>query len=230
MCEELCKRSTTKFCSQKCANRYRSENKLRRGGPKKKLTNKECLYCKKIFSPIRQTSKFCSHVCAGKYRFHIKKETSFNTIGVARMKKLSPQDKAKYAKSVEKARKFTSKYTKGIGGTRKDLGHYVRSRWEANICRWLKYLNINYYYEKDSFVLLDGITELIYTPDLKIFDNIYIEIKGWETDNSIRKRKLMPWQHPHVSIMYITEAEYKKISKEFKDIIPEWEYDTRHGR
>lgn len=230
VCGNTCKRTTTKFCSKECYWAYRTTHKKRYGGPRKRLVDKECPWCNKMFSPIRATSRFCSHRCAGKYRFHIDKEQEFMKRGVEKMKNLTPQEKAKYAEMAAKARRSAPEYTKGLGGIREDLGHYVRSRWEANICRWLAFLGIKYEYEPDVFRLVDGLVSLDYTPDIKISDKVYIEVKGWETGNSKRKRHLMSWQHPEVSIMYIEEAQYKDLSKEFKNIVPGWEYDSRHGR
>lgn len=43
-------------------------------------------------------------------------------------------------------------------GFRKDLGHSVRSSWEANVCRILNKYNIVYEYEKHTFKLKDGTT------------------------------------------------------------------------
>lgn len=150
--------------------------------------------------------------------------------GVERMKTLSPAEKAKYAESVKNARSHAPVYTKGIGGTREDIGHYVRSRWEANICRWLNFLEIKYQYEPDTFSLTDEQTRLEYTPDIKIANKVYLEVKGWETKNFKRKKRLMAAQHPDVFIVQIGEDKYKAMSKMYKDIIPGWEYDSRHGR
>jgi len=63
------------------------------------------------------------------------------------------------------------------GGFRQDLSHYVRSEWEANVCRSLKSKNIQYQYEFDTFpVNLDDKIHY-YTPDFKLL-NKYIEVKG----------------------------------------------------
>ena len=57
----------------------------------------------------------------------------------------------------------------GKGGVRKDIGHYVRSTWEANVCRIFKYMNRDYKFESKRFkIVIDK-------------DDIYfqIEIARW---------------------------------------------------
>ena len=64
------------------------------------------------------------------------------------------------------------------GGFRADLGHYVRSSWEADYARVLVYLGQPYEYESRTFVLTrsDGST-LTYTPDFYLPDrDEFIEV------------------------------------------------------
>ncbi len=52
------------------------------------------------------------------------------------------------------------------GGFREDLGHYVRSSWEADFARILKLHNLNYEYEIKTFPLIKRDGKIIhYTPD-----------------------------------------------------------------
>ena len=65
----------------------------------------------------------------------------------------------------------------GIGkvGFREDIGHFVRSTWEANFARILKYKGRNYLYEPQTFLLtLDDDTEVSYTPDFMLEGDVYI--------------------------------------------------------
>lgn len=228
-CEEECKRATTKFCSKKCEGEYRSRHNIRRGGPKRKLQNIKCLFCNDLFRPIRKTTKFCSRICAAKHNFHIKNNKEFMFLGHEAARNMSPERRAKLARVMSERNKAQG-YTKGIGGIRKDLGHYVRSRWEANICRLLKHVGISYLFEPDFLPLSKGNKQYIYIPDIKIAKDIYIEVKGWETHKAKIKRELMKEQYPQIEIIYIKEKEYKEISKRYKDHIPNWEYDKKHGR
>lgn len=108
-------------------------------------------------------------------------------------------------------------------GTRKDLGHYVRSSWEANICRVLKYLNIKYEFEEDSFLVeLDSNVQSRYTPDIKLSDKRYIEIKGYWHGNGKEKFESFKKQYPNIKITLIDPVMYKKYMKKFKNKV-EWE-------
>ena len=66
-------------------------------------------------------------------------------------------------------------------GKRKDLdGLFVRSAWEANFLRYLKYNNIEYFYEPKVFYF-EGIKHgtVSYLPDIYLPEtDEYIEIKG----------------------------------------------------
>jgi len=42
------------------------------------------------------------------------------------------------------------------GGTRADLGIYVRSCWEANVCRYYNFMNIGWVYEIYTFFFIES--------------------------------------------------------------------------
>lgn len=65
------------------------------------------------------------------------------------------------------------------------LLHFIRSSYELKVCLFLKNNNIKYYYEPEHFNLGDT----TYTPDIKISDNIYIEVKGPLFDKQHQKMK-----------------------------------------
>ncbi len=114
-------------------------------------------------------------------------------------------------------------YTKGVGGTREDLGRYFRSRWEANIARILEYESISYDYEAKVIVLLKGDnSELRYRPDFKL-SNRWIEVKGWWNERSKLIKQLMAEQHPEIQIEYIGEKVYKELEDYYASRIPKWE-------
>lgn len=117
-------------------------------------------------------------------------------------------------------------YTKGIGGTRNDIGHYVRSTWEANFARYLIYTNQKYKFEPNIFVLKNENKEIRYTPDFKVEDK-YFEIKGWWNEKSLKIKKLMQDQYPDIKIEYIDEIVYKQLEKQFGDKINGWEFKSR---
>jgi len=124
---------------------------------------------------------------------------------------------------------------RGKGGIRKDIGHYVRSTWEANICRVCNLVDREYLYESTRFnIVIEG-EDYTYCPDLYFFSkNLYYEIKGHAKSSSDwtcsckdckknrKKVKAVIEQHG-IKILIIGNYEYKKFIKRFKCLIPNWE-------
>lgn len=118
------------------------------------------------------------------------------------------------------------------GGTRADLGFYVRSGWEANVARYLKWLKekgelIDFEYEPDTFEFTEikrGIRS--YLPDFKLYNKdgsvVYWEVKGYMDANSTTKLNRMKKYYPNIKIVVISKAEYKAIAK-WARLIPFWE-------
>src|SRR5208282_4746273 len=73
--------------------------------------------------------------------------------------------------------KSSNAYSNCRGGFRKDLGHYVRSEWEAKVCRFLKSSDKAYVYEGVSFPVAVNGKVHFYTPDLEV-NGKFFEIKG----------------------------------------------------
>jgi len=107
----------------------------------------------------------------------------------------------------------------GRGGTRDDLGFYVRSCWEANFARYLLHEGKVFEYEPDSFVLESGRT---YTPDFKVGD-LYYEVKGWWTPRAKEKFAEFEAQYPEVKIEIIGETEYNDLCGRYSSTIQHWE-------
>jgi len=67
------------------------------------------------------------------------------------------------------------------GGFRKDLGIYVRSKMEANILRYYKFIKVKYIYEPrefEFFKIKRG--NRFYKPDIYLPEqDKFVEIKGW---------------------------------------------------
>ena len=129
------------------------------------------------------------------------------------------------------------------GHKRDDLDMYFRSSWEANYARYLKFKNKDIIYEKTQFPFYNKNGDIIcvYTPDFKINEEHYIEIKGhadscekWTCSckRCIRdknKSKLMSEQYPNIRVEMIATKEYKKMHEKYKNVIQNWEspYDRR---
>jgi len=119
------------------------------------------------------------------------------------------------------------------GGRRADLdGLYVRSKWEANVARWLKWMEAQgeiqgWAYEPEIF-RFEGVKRnpISYTPDFKVIDAdgsiFYYEVKGWMDSMSKSKLKRMAKFYPDVKILVIDEA-FMKGLRAFAGLIEGWE-------
>jgi len=122
-----------------------------------------------------------------------------------------------------------SKYSK-TGGFREDINQYFRSKWEANIARTFNYSNITWTFEPKRFCfddISDGIES--YLPDFYLPElDIWIEVKGWMKElDQLRINKFKTFYPDEYEKLVIIEGNlYKKIEKEFKYIIPNWEFKT----
>ena len=117
--------------------------------------------------------------------------------------------------AARRIRENNNHYEKGNGGRREDLGHYVRSNWEANFARILKYQGKSYKYESKTFILSEGKT---YTPDF-IVDEIYYEIKGYWTPSSKEKFESFRKQYPEINVQIIESIQYDELRSQYRDKI-----------
>jgi len=123
----------------------------------------------------------------------------------------------------------------GKGGIRQDIGHYVRSRWEANVARIANLVKRAYLYEPRRFsVTINGV-EYTYCPDFYFpCKNLFYEIKGharssvdWKcTCKSCSKNKLIIpaiITQYKIKLILIGSQEYKRLERLFAKRIPLWE-------
>ena len=150
-------------------------------------------------------------------------------IGYKKRRSYSGKNNPMYGKPSPKGAGF------GKGGIRKDIGHYVRSTWEANICRVCNLVNRDYLYEPTRFkIIIDG-EDCTYCPDIYFSDkDFYYEIKGHakSSDNwtcickscDKNRKKIAEVKKKYgVKIMIIGHDEYKKFKRRFKKLISNWE-------
>lgn len=105
------------------------------------------------------------------------------------------------------------KTPKWKAGFRKDLGHFVRSSWEANFCRILKHLGIQYEYETKTFPLQNGET---YTPDFYLPNkNRYYEIKGYNYNDKYARFA----NENNAKLTLIDERYYSRLIKHFSHFL-----------
>ena len=109
-------------------------------------------------------------------------------------------------------------------GFRIDLNNLYRSKWEANFARILKYLEVPFEYEANSFLLDYDSYRRNYYPDFFLPNNKIIEIKGfWNTD-SRQKVKAFVETHPEYELMILDGDMYTTLEKIYAHKIPNWEF------
>jgi hypothetical protein len=114
-----------------------------------------------------------------------------------------------------------NQYSRCKKGKREDLNNiFFRSSWEANYARYLNFLGVNWQYEPCTFQLSEAVS---YTPDFKLDDGTFVEVKGWWTDKGKRKVELFKIVHSELMLRIIDRTEYNKIMKSYKGLINTWE-------
>jgi hypothetical protein len=114
----------------------------------------------------------------------------------------------------------THRFSRCRGGYRDDLKLYFRSSWEANYARYLNFKNVIWEYEPTVFDLGEGYT---YTPDFRLNDGTYVEIKGWLTQQGKMKLERFKSKYPDVKLVLVNRNDYRIIVNEYKNVIPHWE-------
>ena len=116
-------------------------------------------------------------------------------------------------------------------GVRDDLGHFVRSTWEADVCRIIKLLGGAYGYEELLIHFKKGSHTRRYKVDIVDYDRVlsegYIEVKGWFNDKDRDKMDLVKNQHSEFfsKLRFIMLPEMKELALKYKHRIPNWESD-----
>lgn len=113
-------------------------------------------------------------------------------------------------------------------GKRDDIEEEVMSSWEANIIRLFNYLQIDYKYENDGFVLDKNDCDykymsFMYVPDLILNDGTLIEIKGNLDYRSLQNMKRFKELYPDKNIVVIDRDIYYLLEKKYSTLVPNWE-------
>ena len=110
------------------------------------------------------------------------------------------------------------------GGYRGDLGHYVRSNWEADFARILKLHHVAYKYEPKTFSLTAGDGRVLsYTPDFYTpYDGTFYEIKGWFHEADQKKIQLFTQQYPRHRLILISATKFAELALQYKTLV-RWE-------
>jgi len=102
----------------------------------------------------------------------------------------------------------------------------VRSRWEANYARYLRFLGRTFVYEPEAFVIrLPDETEHIYHPDFLVDNAYYVEIKGWMRADRRQAEIIKAAQSQLPLPLYlIHHGQYSTLERTIAAKIKLWEY------
>jgi len=84
---------------------------------------------------------------------------------------------------------------------------WMKSSWEVKYAKYLDKNNIKWEYEPTTFRL----SNTTYTPDFKINNKKYIEIKGWFSPKSYLKIKEFISVNPEIDFTILLEKDLKKM-------------------
>ena len=165
------------------------------------------------------------------------------------MERMTVEQWKKYLASSPTKRKGRSRSS---GGTRKDIGFFVRSKWEANYVRILRFLNMPFEYEQQEFRFPVRRGTMTYLPDFYLSaTDQFVEVKGHLDQRSkVQLSRFMQYYPDKAKRMLIVirkqldrkarltkEAavllkigyeldqllEYEAWCREFSAILPNWE-------
>lgn len=103
-------------------------------------------------------------------------------------------------------------------GFREDLGFWVRSSWEANIARVLKYEQISFQYEPWRLPVDDS----TYLPDFLLDSNTILEVKGYPDPVQIEKYHKVELLYPEYQFLLLGPIEYEQVRKAYSEKV-DWE-------
>lgn len=201
--------------------------------PKPVVTS--CEACKKT---TPSGGKFCDRGCYTAFRVANKKERvlKVNAVCAACGNKFYAAPghvKSGWGKYCSTKCKPLPKHGSAKGGTREDLGIYVRSSWEANYARYLKFLKareqiLDWEYEPKVFefhAIKRGVRS--YVPDFRVTELggsiVWHEVKGYMDDKSKTKLNRMAKFYPEEKVIVIGSKEMREIKNKLAALIPLWE-------
>lgn len=179
----------------------------------------ECVICGGEFElPPRSKRRTCSGTCQSK-------------LGASSVQQsLLPEETPKPA---ARGGRWANPHARGVKGYREDLGGiYMRSRWEANVARFLDVLVMNgeilsWEYEPRKFEFPIKRGNKTYTPDFLVHEvdgsHYWLEVKGWMDKPSQIKIKRFGIHFPKERLVIVDDKTYREMEKQFKDEIPNWE-------
>lgn len=201
------KRIVGTTCSKDCASQLMSATRNKNGSYKQSDEQKE-----KISISVRKTYE--SQELREKISISVKEAYENDPTIIDRI-----QLSVSKSKLISTNKRLTN-HSKGKSGLRSDLNQFFRSTWEANYARVLNHLNIKWEYEPQKFQLTDKIN---YTPDFKLDEKLFIEVKGWMTEYCKLKISLFKECYPEFKLIVVEHDVYKELVSQYKYKIPFWE-------
>ncbi|MEW6408134.1 MAG: hypothetical protein AB1465_05595 [Patescibacteria group bacterium] len=200
------------YCSQSCAAKVNNKKRHHSLNTKlkiaKSLTGIKSPF-KGVIKVLRKKTKCHNPACKKIFSFEAYKERKFCS--------------NKCAMSVIGGKPTSPKAARGKAGIRKDISDtiYFYSRWEANLARLFKYLNIKWTYQPRTFDL----GSQNYTPDFYLPEkNIYIEVKNFLWKYSIIRDKKFRKLYPNLKLFLLLKNDYLKLESQYSHLIKNWEY------
>jgi hypothetical protein len=221
-----------RFCSKSCATQFnRAAGKVHRLGK-----TFACEACGKSFyrypSDIAKGNergsrmRYCSKACENAHRAAHNVEATCERCGsefVVWPSRISYNHAhgigaARFCSA--ECRNIANPTSNGRSGHRVDLDHFVRSSWEANVCRLLTSLGIPYEYEPRTFPLPNGSS---YRPDLRVAGTFWLEVKGYMWPAAAEKIAAFRITYPDEPLIVVAADEYAALEGSLANLIPSWE-------
>lgn len=220
-CSIRCKADALRGVYRPCRRCGKSIWVWKKGATQQRYCSRDCRYATAACRTLNRSCEICGrlfHMAAGALRRVSKRCGRF----------CSMTCKAQWMSA------NASRKPSGSGGKRDDLGGlYVRSSWEANYARYLKWLVSlgeirSWEFEPDTFAF-DKIKRgtRFYTPDFKVTNSNgsveYHEVKGYMTPESATKMRRMKRYYPSIKVVLIDGPQYRAIARKVSKIVPCWE-------
>lgn len=102
-----------------------------------------------------------------------------------------------------------------------------RSGLEERIAEELIEAGVSFQYEEEVIQYIQPERQAKYTPDFKLPNGIFIEVKGRFLTADRQKHLLVKKQHPNIQIRFVFSRSRERISKKSKTTYADW--CAKHG-
>lgn len=212
-------REGAKFCSKPCSYRGRKPSM-----PPPKLETRKCIVCgiyttKRTWMWTKSVEEtVCGKSCAGRLGKGRKRSDSMREkMRQIALERPPTSEETRRKMSQSAIKRVSNPETRSAnswarGGHRDDLGHFVRSSWEANFARVLQFLKVEYIYEPLEF-RCD-----FYIPEW----NELVEVKPNYRWNELGERNFWAYEDEGYNVYALGDDEYLELKEMYGDLV-EWE-------